>query len=310
MRMKTTLLAAVALIAATTPALAHRQWLLPNATIFSGTDSWVTVDGAASNDLFFPDHQPMRLDNVKVWAPDGTESKIENGSTGKYRSTFDVKLDKPGTWRIGIAQSGVAGSFKVDGVEWRLGGRRGPPPGAAPGGAAPAGAGAPPAGGPQGGPAGPGGPGGAQIKSVASIDEVPANATDIQITESAGRNDIYVTAGEPTMTIFQPTNKGLEMVPVTHPSELVANEPARFRFLVDGKPAANLKVTVLPGGKRYRDGDGAMEITTGADGVAQVNWSQAGMFWLNTTYSDNKPTIARATARRLSYTATLEVMAP
>jgi uncharacterized GH25 family protein len=300
MRMKTILLAAVALIAATTPAMAHRQWLLPNATIFSGTDSWVTVDGAASNDLFFPDHQPMRLDSVKAWAPDGTEAKIENGATGKYRSTFDVKLDKPGTWRIGTSQNGVAGTFKVDGVEWRLGGRRGPPPGAAPGGpgAMPAGGGTPPAGAV------------AQPKSVATIGEIPANATDIQITESAGRNEIYVTAGEPTNTIFQPTNKGLEMVPVTHPSELVANEPARFKFLVDGKPAANLKVSVLPGGKRYRDDDGTMEITTGADGVALVKWPQAGMFWMNTTYSDNKPTVARATARRLSYTATLEVMAP
>ncbi len=283
MRMKSLLLAAVALATATTPAIAHRQWLLPSATIFSGTDAWVTVDGAASNDLFFPDHQPMRLDSVKAWAPDGTEAKIENGATGRHRSMFDVKLDKPGTWKIGTAQNGVSGTFKVDGVEWRVGGRRGPPP-------------------PPGAPA--------QPNSVATIAEVPANATDLQITESAGRNEIYVTTGEPTDTVFQPTNKGLEMIPVTHPSELVADEPARFKFLVDGKPAANLKVDVVPGGKRYRDDDGLMAVVTGADGVAQINWPQAGMFWLNTTYSDDKPTVARATARRLSFTSTLEVMAP
>lgn len=283
MRIKSLLLAAVAMIAATTPAMAHRQWLLPSATIFSGTDAWVTVDGAASNDLFFPDHQPLRLDGVKAWAPDGTEAKIENGATGRHRSMFDVKLDKPGTWKIGTAQNGVSGTFKVDGVEWRVGGRRGPPP-------------------PPGAPA--------QPNSVASVAEIPANATDLQITESAGRNEIFVTTGEPTDTVFQPTDKGLEMVPVTHPSELVAGETARFKFLVDGKPAANLKVDVLPGGKRYRDDDGLMQVVTGADGVAQINWPQAGMFWLNTTYSDDKPTVARATARRLSYTSTLEVMAP
>ncbi|HWJ70883.1 MAG TPA: DUF4198 domain-containing protein [Sphingobium sp.] len=283
MRIKSLLLAAVALATAATPAMAHRQWLLPSATIFSGTDAWVTVDGAASNDLFFPDHQPLRLDGVKAWAPDGTEAKIENGATGRHRSMFDVKLDKPGTWKIGTAQESVSGTFKVDGVEWRVGGRRGPPP-------------------PPGAPA--------QPNSVAGIADVPANATDLQITQSASRNEIYVTTGEPTDTIFQPTNKGLEMVPVTHPSELVADEPARFKFLVDGKPAANLKISVLPGGKRYRDDDGLIEVVTGADGVAQVNWSQAGMFWLNTTYSDDKPTIPRATARRLSFTTTLEVMAP
>lgn len=283
MRIKTVLLTATALMIAAAPATAHRQWLLPSATIFSGTDAWVTVDGAASNDLFFPDHQPMRLDGVRAWAPDGTEAKIENGSTGRYRSTFDVKLDKAGTWKIGTAMSGVSGTFKVDGAEWRVGGRRGPPP---------AGTNAP------------------QPNFVASVDEIPANATDLKLTESASHNEIYVTAGAPTETVFQPTNKGLEMVPLTHPSELVAGEAARFRFLVDGKPAANLKVSVLPGGKRYRDSDGLMEITTGADGVAQVTWPQAGMFWMNTSYSDDKPSVARATARRLSYTTTLEVMAP
>ena len=58
-----------------TPALAHRQWLLPSATVVSGSgdDVWVTVDAAVSNDLFYFEHQPLRLDNVKAYAPDGTE---------------------------------------------------------------------------------------------------------------------------------------------------------------------------------------------------------------------------------------------
>ncbi len=289
MRLKTSLSLAAAFLAFAAPATAHRGWLLPSATIFSGSEDWVTVDAAASNDLFFPDHRPASTDNIKVWAPDGTEGKIENAATGRVRSTFDVQLNKPGTWKIGTVQSGVSGSFKADGVEYRLGGRRGP-----------------------GGPGGPGGQGagGEGPRSVNSVDEIPANATDINITESGSRNEIFVTAGEPTETVYQPSGKGLEMVPVTHPAELVQGEPARFRFLVDGQPVPALKVTIVPGGKRYRDGDGAMEVTTGADGVATVDFPEAGMFWLNTSHSDNKPSIAKATARRLSYTTTLEVMAP
>jgi len=134
MRMKTRLLVAAALVAATAPAMAHRGWLLPAGTSYSGQDPWVAVDAAVSNDLFFPDHQPMQLGGIKVWQPDGKESKIENAITGRYRSTFDVHLVQPGTWKIGTSQSNVMGSFKVDGVEWRLGGRRGPPPGAGAGG--------------------------------------------------------------------------------------------------------------------------------------------------------------------------------
>ncbi|MEL0157283.1 DUF4198 domain-containing protein, partial [Sphingopyxis sp.] len=72
--MKTRLLiaasAALALFAAA-PAQAHRQWMLPSSTVLSGDDVWVTVDAAVSNDLFYFEHQPLRLDAAKAWAPDG-----------------------------------------------------------------------------------------------------------------------------------------------------------------------------------------------------------------------------------------------
>ncbi len=275
--MKRFLLVATALLSIPAAVSAHRGWLLPSGTIFSGTDSWVTVDAAVSNDLFFFDHQPMRLDGVKVWQPDGTPGQLQNGATGRYRSVFDVKLDKPGTWKIGSENSAVMGSFKVNGEEKRIG-RRGPPRPDAP----------PPL----------------------TVADIPANATDVKVTEIANRNEIFVTAGAPTTTVFKPTNKGLELAPVTHPDELVAGEPARFRFLVDGKPAANLKVTVIPGGKRYRDSENAMELTTDGQGLLTVTWPTAGMYWLNATATDSNTTTPRATERRLGYTTTLEVMAP
>ncbi|MES2495139.1 MAG: DUF4198 domain-containing protein [Pseudomonadota bacterium] len=278
-RLPVHLLAAAAILAIPAAASAHRQWLLPNATVFSGTSSWVTVDAAASNDLFFAEHQPMRLDGVKAWAPDGSESKIENGSTGRYRSTFDVKLDKPGTWKIGTQTNAVMGSFKVNGEERRLGGR-------------------------------PGGPGGQARPTVASVADIPADATDVKLTEVINRNEIYVTADAPSTTVFKPTGKGIELEPVTHPDELVAGEPASFRFLVDGKPATGLKVTVLPGGKRYRNDDGAKEYTTGADGIAKIDWPTAGMYWINASLTDNKASEPRAAQRRMSYISTVEVLLP
>ncbi|MFD1950502.1 DUF4198 domain-containing protein [Sphingomonas arantia] len=271
------LIAAAALLVLPAAGSAHRMWLLPSATVFSGTDSWVTVDAAVSNDLFFFDHQPGRLESIKVWQPDGTAGQLQNGATGRYRSVFDVQLDKPGTWKIGSENSGVGGSFKVDGVEKRIG-RRGPPQPGAP--------------------------------APLTVADIPANATDVKLTESAGRNEIFVTAGAPTTTVFRTTGKGLELSPITHPDELVAGEAARFRFLVDGKPAAGLKVIVIPGGKRYRDAENGMDLTTGADGVLSVTWPTAGMYWLNATLTDAKTIVPSATERRLSYTTTLEVLTP
>ena len=272
------LMAAAALLSIPAALSAHRMWLLPSATVFSGTDAWVTVDAAVSNDLFFFDHQPLRLDGMKVWQPDGSEGALQNGATGRYRSVFDVQLDKPGTWKIGTQMSAVMGSFKVDGVEKRIGGRRGPPQPNAP--------------------------------APLTVADIPANATDVKVTEVSGRNEIFVTAGAPTTTVFKTTGKGLEFAPITHPDELVAGETAKFRFLVDGKPASGLKVTVIPGGKRYRNDEGARELTTGADGVLSVDWPAAGMYWLNATLTDAKATAPRATERRMSYVTTLEVLTP
>ena len=64
---RVTLLALAAL--APLAAHAHHQWLLPSATVLSGNDPWVTVDAAVSNDLFYFEHVPLRLDNLVVGGP-------------------------------------------------------------------------------------------------------------------------------------------------------------------------------------------------------------------------------------------------
>jgi len=314
---KTALLAA-ATFGFALPASAHNAWLLPSTTVLSDTVQSVTVDMGASTAPFEPNHQPLPAENVKVWAPDGSMGKIENPSRGRYRSTFDVKIDKPGTWRIGMENNGVTGMFKVNGEQWMVGRRRAPAPGAG----APAGApsaapammpqqGGPAAGGPGGAPAAQGGR--PQIDPshiVASVEEIPAGATDLDLTETMGRNEFFVSAGEPSDALFKPTGKGLEFVPVTLPTDLVSNEPGQFRFLVDGKPAAGLEVEVIPGGRRYREADQTQKLKTDAQGLLAVTWPGAGFYWLNASVSDDKPTNAKAAKRRMSYTATLEVLAP
>lgn len=114
------LLAGVVLVAATTAAAhAHRAWILPSATIVSGDNAWVTFDAAASNNLFFPDHRPMRADTISVTAPDGAVSAVSNPHSGQYRTTFDVKMDQKGTYRIATASSGFSATYKENGENRR-----------------------------------------------------------------------------------------------------------------------------------------------------------------------------------------------
>lgn len=135
---------------------------------------------------------------------------------------------------------------------------------------------------------------------------VPAQAQELEVTQSVGRVETFVTVGKPTPV--SPIGKGLELVPVTQANDLYAGESATFQMRVDGQPAANLDVTLVPGGSRYRDKVGEIKLTTSRDGNFQVKWPQPGFYWVEATLEDKKTTVARATKRRLSYSGTLEVL--
>ena len=291
MNLRTPLIAIGAVAALAAPAaLAHRVWMIASSTSVSGSDNWVTVDAAVSNDLFFFDHQPIRVVPT-VLQPDGTQGTIENHAVGKFRATFDVHLTQQGTYRIGAVSQNVFGSYKLNGENKMI-------------------------------------PRGTTVDKLATV--IPAGATDVQTTESLSRNEIYVTQGAPTTTVFKPSGKGIELVPVTHPNDLVAGEAATFQFLLDGKPAPNLFVTVIPGGIRYRDALKQQDLKTGADGKVSINWPDPGLYWVNVT--PNRPRQegqggpgagapgagglqgagrpAGPPQRRVSYVTTVEVLAP
>lgn len=101
-------------------AQAHRSWLLPSATVFSGQEPWVTVDAAVSNDIFYFEHFPGNLDNLVVTAPDGKPAEAQNQAKGRYRSVFDVKLEQAGTYRIALVNDAMSASYKVGNETKRL----------------------------------------------------------------------------------------------------------------------------------------------------------------------------------------------
>ncbi len=138
--------------------------------------------------------------------------------------------------------------------------------------------------------------------------KLPVDAQNLKITERLGRVETFATNGNPTVESLKATGKGIELVPVTHPNDLYAGESARFKFLVDGEPAAGLKVQIIRGGTRYRDSQQEIEATTDANGEFMVQWDEPGMYWLETTSKDDKIEFPRAESRTLGYTATLEVL--
>jgi hypothetical protein len=282
---------------APTAAFADHPFILPSSTSVSGTGNTVTFDAAGSDHVFFFDHRPLALETIGIEAPDGSPAEPSNAARTRLRSVFDLRLDREGTWKVTSRQLMVVGTFRLAGEERRVDGRGGPPPGVQPAGA--------PAGIPAGGP-----DGGLRRQPPVAVKDIPAEATDVHLTEVVGIAQTFVTAGAPTTPVLKPTGSGLELEPITHPNALAAGETARFRFLLDGRPAAGVKVTALPGGDRYRDGDGAIALTADRDGVVAVRWPAAGMYLLSAAAEDRHPAEQRAETRRLTYSATLEVMTP
>jgi uncharacterized GH25 family protein len=144
-------------------------------------------------------------------------------------------------------------------------------------------------------------------RSVADLErEIPAGAEALVATESVRRIETFVTVGKPTA--LRPVGAGLELLPVTHPNDLVSGEPATFEMAIDGKPAARAKVVLIRGGTRYRDRLEEISVETGDDGRFTVQWPQPGMYWLEVVHEDDRVSSKKAAKRMLGYVATLEVL--
>lgn len=256
----------LSLIAMPLPSLAHKFWLLPSATVLS-SDQWIVVDAAVSNDLFYFNHAPGRLDNLQIIAPDGSALEPENPQRGHLRSSFDLHLSQDGTYRIALAGDGLFASWEEQGKPKRWRG-----------------------------------------DAASFATEVPAKAAKLKVSQTSSRTETFATAGAPNNTVFKTTGHGLEFKPITHPNDLYSGETAQFGFLIDGKPATGLSVSVVPGGIRYRDQQNEIELTTDKKGRIELNWPAPGMYWLNVSAEDDKATFKQASQRRLSYSASLEVL--
>ncbi|KAF1048946.1 DUF4198 domain-containing protein [Xylophilus sp.] len=227
---------------------------------------WITVDAAVSNDIFFFNHVPLGLEGLAVTAPDGSSVAAENVHRGRLRSVFDLNLTQTGTYRVAVINGGLFASYKDK-------------------------SGAP-----------------RRWRGTAErfAAEIPADAQDLNVTQSAGRIETFVTVGKPSA--LRPTGQGLELVPVTHPNDLVKGEKSTFALHIDGRPAAGLDVAIVAAGTRWRDKIGEIKATTDSAGQFSVTWPAAGYYWIDADAKDNKTSLPQARERRLSYSGTVEVL--
>lgn len=262
---KTCLGIAIGLLAFAPAAFAARAWLLPSQTILARSGGWVTFDAANSDDLFSFNQGAMPIDALSVTTPDGQPVTPQNVAKGRTRSSFDLELRAPGTYRVAVAGDVVMARWEEEGKpkRWR----------------------------------------GLPAEMAANI---PAKADKLEVEQTQRRVESFVTVGAPSA--LKTTGVGLELVATTHPNDLYAGEPAKFQFLLDGKPAKDLEVEIVAGGTRYRASPEAMVVMTGTDGTFSVTWPSAGLYWIDAGLDDENATVPNVKKRRAAYNATLEVL--
>lgn len=148
---------------------------------------------------------------------------------------------------------------------------------------------------------------------AAMAKEVPVDAQDLQVMRQLARAETFVTNETPGALSAAVVGEGLELLPLTNPTDLSVGDTTRFRMLLDGKPYAGADVTVIRGGNRYRYKMGELALKTDAAGEFSVAWPEAGRYWLGVNHGGRGPGAAPAApgaapARRESYSATFEVL--
>jgi uncharacterized GH25 family protein len=117
--------------------------------------------------------------------------------------------------------------------------------------------------------------------AAALQSNVPADAQELQITHTFTRVETFVSQGEPSAHVPAPQGTGLELLPLTSPTDLSTGDTSRFRLLQDGKPAPQgVDVTLVRAGHRYRYKMAEISLKTDAQGEFSVTWVDAGRYWL------------------------------
>lgn len=139
---------------------------------------------------------------------------------------------------------------------------------------------------------------------------MPADARLLAHYQSLSVSEAYVTAGAPTREALAPSGKGLEVVPVTHPSDLFTNE--RFDFMVqfDGRPLAGQKVDIYRSPMDLSSQHSARSLETDEQGRVSYALDKAGIHLALIRHRAPAPRGAAAPMYGHNYTLTFRVIDP
>lgn len=268
MKKRTWLGAAVLSLALLAPSVqAHPLWMLPSEFNLSTEESFWITVDATAAHGVFTFDKPLGLDSVSIYKPNGDRQRMGPYFKGKRRSVFDLEIDTAGTYKIEL--SGQQRYVTTYEIGARNTSRR--------------------------------------IFANKQEAEIPEGAKNVKTTAVQTLSAFYVTQGAPSNKVLEATGKGFELHPLTHPSDVVAKENARFKFTFDGEPLANLDIEITPHGTAWRNSREQMNLKTDKNGVVTFKPTVVGPHLLMTSMRKNVNS-PLADAAGVNYHLTFEVL--
>ena len=139
---------------------------------------------------------------------------------------------------------------------------------------------------------------------------MPADAKLVAHYQSLSVSESYVTAGKPSRAALAPSGQGLEIVPITHPSDLFAGEAFEFTVQFDGKPLAGQQVDVYRSAMDLSSEHQAQRLQTDAQGRVKLALKAPGVYLALVRHRAAAPAGAAAPLYGHNHTLTFRVLAP
>ncbi len=137
---------------------------------------------------------------------------------------------------------------------------------------------------------------------------MPADAKLLAHYQSLSISEAYVTADKPSVKALAPVGKGLEIVAITHPSDLVVDEKFEFIVQFDGKPLVDQKVSVYRSPMDLASQSAVQNVSTDSQGKAVLPLAKPGIYLALVRHRAPAPAGAAAPSYGHNYTLTFRVL--
>ncbi|MCH8536480.1 MAG: DUF4198 domain-containing protein [Alkalimonas sp.] len=208
-------------------------------------------------------------DNLAIVFPDGERHDFAQSYHGKRKSQADHQLTMNGTYRVELAGPARYFTFFQEDGQRRR----------------------------------------IMANKKERLAQLPDDATDVVTTRSRGRALSFISVNAPNQTALALSNEGLELKLLTHPADVVATEPVRWQFVLDGEPVADVRVELSREGELYRDDAGRELLSSDGNGYLSFTPQVPGRYVLEASLQqDSQDPLADRI--RESLTLTFEAALP